>query len=466
MRIIRTSVGVALHRIEVISALTMTDLPEPVAPAISRWGIFARSTAWARPATSRPEGERQLRARGREVDLLEDPPQGDDVELLVGDLDPDRALARDRRLDPDRAGRERHRQVVGQALDPADLDVRRRLDLVLGHDRPGVAADDPRLDVEAAQLLDDDLLVPRVDDGRVRGVGRQRRRARRRAARAGAATTRSCRSWAAGPRRRSRPPARGPRDHRSRLARRSPAPLPLPPATPATAAPHRRARDAGHPDRGERGRGGAGRRDGASGCRGRRRRPTRRSGPGPRRRRRGPRGRVARPRPGPRSAAAVSGAPFRAAAAASPSGALVVRSWNVDAAALRAPGRGRQERAQRQVERDQQARRRRGRRGSRTRRASSAPARAGRRGTGRCGRRHGRRAPGTRRAGRRTPSRSRAACGPTARPAPCPVPTRGTSRRAAARPAGASARSRSTAPRSCASRRSARPGPAAAARSP
>ena len=40
-----------------IRALTMTLLPEPVAPAMSRWGILARSTAWARPATSRPRAK-------------------------------------------------------------------------------------------------------------------------------------------------------------------------------------------------------------------------------------------------------------------------------------------------------------------------------------------------------------------------------------------------------------------------
>ena len=97
-----------------ISALTMTLLPEPVAPAMSRWGIFARSTAWARPATSRPRANVSCVPDAVEVDLLEDPPQRDDVELLVGDLDAHGALARDRRLDPDRAGRERHREVVGR----------------------------------------------------------------------------------------------------------------------------------------------------------------------------------------------------------------------------------------------------------------------------------------------------------------------------------------------------------------
>src|SRR5207247_343898 len=39
---------------------TMTLLPEPVAPAMSRWGILARSTAWARPATSRPSANVSL----------------------------------------------------------------------------------------------------------------------------------------------------------------------------------------------------------------------------------------------------------------------------------------------------------------------------------------------------------------------------------------------------------------------
>ena len=50
-----------------------------------------------------------------------------------------------------------------ERLDAADLDVRRGLDLVLGDDRPGVAPDDLRLDLEARQLLDDDLLGPAVE---------------------------------------------------------------------------------------------------------------------------------------------------------------------------------------------------------------------------------------------------------------------------------------------------------------
>ena len=158
-----------------MTALTMTLLPEPVAPAISRCGILARSTAWASPATSRPRANVSFDSDAVNSTSSRMRRSGDDVEVLVRDLDADRALARDRRLDPERAGGERHRQVVGRGLDPADLDVRRRLDLVLGDDRAGVAADDPGRDPEARQLLDDDLLVARVGRLVAAGMDRDRR---------------------------------------------------------------------------------------------------------------------------------------------------------------------------------------------------------------------------------------------------------------------------------------------------
>ena len=41
-------------------ALTQTLLPDPVAPAMSRWGIRARSTAYALPDTSRPSANVSL----------------------------------------------------------------------------------------------------------------------------------------------------------------------------------------------------------------------------------------------------------------------------------------------------------------------------------------------------------------------------------------------------------------------
>ncbi len=56
----RTSSGVARQSRLVIRAFTMTLLPEPVAPAIRRWGILARSAARAWPATSRPRAKVSL----------------------------------------------------------------------------------------------------------------------------------------------------------------------------------------------------------------------------------------------------------------------------------------------------------------------------------------------------------------------------------------------------------------------
>ena len=53
-RIIRTSSGVARVRIEVISPFRQTDLPAPVAPAISMCGILARFATMTRPSTSLP----------------------------------------------------------------------------------------------------------------------------------------------------------------------------------------------------------------------------------------------------------------------------------------------------------------------------------------------------------------------------------------------------------------------------
>ncbi len=54
MRMVRTCSGVARSRIEVSSALMQALLPEPVAPATSRWTIFCRSASTALPVMSLP----------------------------------------------------------------------------------------------------------------------------------------------------------------------------------------------------------------------------------------------------------------------------------------------------------------------------------------------------------------------------------------------------------------------------
>ena len=50
----RTSSGVARMRTETIIEFTKLDLPAPVAPATSRWGILARLAVTYPPSTSLP----------------------------------------------------------------------------------------------------------------------------------------------------------------------------------------------------------------------------------------------------------------------------------------------------------------------------------------------------------------------------------------------------------------------------
>ena len=54
IKIILTSSGRLVMRIERIMAFKQTDLPVPVRPAISRWGISARSKTRGWPLTSLP----------------------------------------------------------------------------------------------------------------------------------------------------------------------------------------------------------------------------------------------------------------------------------------------------------------------------------------------------------------------------------------------------------------------------
>ncbi len=52
--IMRTSFGVDLNRIDMISEFSITDLPEPVEPATSRWGIVSSVATLMRPLMSLP----------------------------------------------------------------------------------------------------------------------------------------------------------------------------------------------------------------------------------------------------------------------------------------------------------------------------------------------------------------------------------------------------------------------------
>ena len=70
IRIIRTSSGVARDSSETSIELTKLDLPEPVAPATSRCGIFARLALTKWPSMSLPSPMHQrVRARLRAAPL-------------------------------------------------------------------------------------------------------------------------------------------------------------------------------------------------------------------------------------------------------------------------------------------------------------------------------------------------------------------------------------------------------------
>ncbi len=142
-------------------ALTHTDLPEPVVPAISRCGMAVRSAATAWPETSCPSARRSRESILQEGLGLHHVPQRHHLDLGVGHLDPDEALARHRRLDPDRRRRQRQRQIVGQRADLADLDL----------DPPAAAAfDEVGLDAE----LGDRRAAVDLDHAHRRPEGQQR----------------------------------------------------------------------------------------------------------------------------------------------------------------------------------------------------------------------------------------------------------------------------------------------------
>ena len=58
----RTSSGVALYNREIIRELVHTDLPEPVVPAMSRWGILAIFPTMQFPPMSLPTAKETLEA--------------------------------------------------------------------------------------------------------------------------------------------------------------------------------------------------------------------------------------------------------------------------------------------------------------------------------------------------------------------------------------------------------------------
>ncbi len=140
---------------------TQPDLPEPVVPATSRCGIFARSVQTELPAMSFPSqtesGEPEDRARRLAEVAAEDVAEVHHAVQLVGHLHPDRLLAGDRSQDADVGRGERVGDVVLELRHLRDLGAGREPQLVARHARAGDAADDLRLDAEVAERLDQRL---------------------------------------------------------------------------------------------------------------------------------------------------------------------------------------------------------------------------------------------------------------------------------------------------------------------
>ena len=139
-------------------ALRATLFPVPVEPAMSRWGMTARSVTGHAAVDVLAQGEAQFGGRLLEDFGLEDVAELDDFALLVRDLDAERGLARDA-LDPDRLGLQGQGQVFGQVRHLADFDPRAGVVLVGRDDGPGVVFLDLAVDVEFAELLLDTALL-------------------------------------------------------------------------------------------------------------------------------------------------------------------------------------------------------------------------------------------------------------------------------------------------------------------
>ena len=134
----------------------VTDFPVPVAPAISRCGILARSATTGFPSRSRPSAIGSAARTRHPVGWLDELPERHDPRDRVGDLHPDGALPRNRR-DPYRRHPHGDREIVRQGHDPSRLHSGRRDHLELGHDRSGGSSAGPPVHLEGAQCLDQRL---------------------------------------------------------------------------------------------------------------------------------------------------------------------------------------------------------------------------------------------------------------------------------------------------------------------
>ncbi len=148
---------------------TQTDFPEPVAPAMSRCGIFARSAMTGLPSRSLPSAiGSAARAfwKSRRLDQLAEPHH---LRRRIRHFDADRAASRDRRDDANTRRAHGEREIVREVRELAHLHARCGLDLELRHGRPRRAADQLAVDAKCAQRVHQPL--PRSVEITSIGVG-------------------------------------------------------------------------------------------------------------------------------------------------------------------------------------------------------------------------------------------------------------------------------------------------------
>ena len=146
---------------------TQTDLPEPVAPAMRRWGRLHEVDELGLASDVLAEDDGYLHLRGLEGLVIDDLAEGDYGTPLVGHLDAHRVLARDGRDDADARGGEPQGDVVREVGDLGEADAGGGEDLEHRYNWSLSDAGDLGLDVELREgLLEDLRRLPRlvVDD--------------------------------------------------------------------------------------------------------------------------------------------------------------------------------------------------------------------------------------------------------------------------------------------------------------
>ncbi len=129
------------------------DLPAPVAPAISRCGVVARSRKTALPGDVLADRDLERVGGLGRLGRREQVAERDELALVVRHLDADRRATRDRRQDADVDGRHRVGDVLLQARDPGDLHAGPELELVAGDRRTDGHAEQRGLDAVRRERL-------------------------------------------------------------------------------------------------------------------------------------------------------------------------------------------------------------------------------------------------------------------------------------------------------------------------